>query len=183
MDVAFFLRPAPEVARDLIGASFALDGTGGLIVETEAYTQDDPASHGFRGITPRNGSMFGPPAHLYVYRSYGIHWCANIVCGPPGYGAGVLLRALEPREGMGTMRLRRGLDDIRALASGPGKLCQALGIDSRHDGLSLFSPPLRLAPASDTHDIAVGRRIGITKGVETPWRFWARGSRFVSRGG
>src|SRR5947209_15247290 len=133
----FFARSVHEVAPDLIGATLLFDGVGGPIVEVEAYEQEDPASHGFAGRTVRNASMFGPPGHAYVYRSYGIHWCLNFVCAEEGRADAVLIRALEPREGVERMRARRGVEPLRALCSGPGKLCQALGITRNHDGLPL----------------------------------------------
>ena len=158
-----------------------MDGVGGRIVEVEAYAPDDPASHSFRGENARNAAMFGPPGHLYVYRSYGVHWCANVVCCDEGTGAAVLLRALEPTHGIDVMRERRGLDDVRLLCSGPGRLTQALGISSEHDGLALDRPPFRLDPPTALPDLVVGPRIGITRAVELPWRYSVRSSPFVSR--
>jgi len=175
---AFFDRPVLDVARDLIGVTLLVDGVGGPLVEVEAYDQADPASHSFNGPTPRNAAMFGPPGHAYVYKIYGIHWCLNFVCHP---GSAVLIRALEPRHGLGLMHERRGGVAGRQLCSGPGKLCQALGIDISQNGLPLDAPPFLLQPRDAEHDVAVGPRIGITKGVDTPWRFVRRGSAFLSR--
>jgi DNA-3-methyladenine glycosylase len=177
-----FTRDVDDVARDLLGATFLVDGVGGVVVETEAYAPDDPASHSFRGPTASNAAMFGPPGTLYVYRSYGIHWCANVVCGAGGVGAAVLLRALEPTHGIEEMRRRRGVEDVRRLCSGPGSLTQALGIDRTHDGLPLDRPPFELtttraAPA----DVVVGPRIGITKAADLPRRYSLRSSPYVSR--
>jgi DNA-3-methyladenine glycosylase len=176
-----FLKRHPAlVARDLIGARLTLDGVGGLVVETEAYHHEDPASHAFSGQTPRNAAMFGEVGRAYVYRSYGIHWCVNLVCGEDP-GSAVLIRALEPTDGLEIMWERRGLSDIRALCSGPGKLCQALAITREHDGLPMDQAPFALEPPKQRADVAAGPRIGLTKGVETPWRFGLRGSRFLSR--
>ena len=175
---AFFDRPVLDVARDLIGVTLLVEGAGGPLVEVEAYDQTDPASHSFNGPTPRNAAMFGPPGHAYVYKIYGIHWCLNFVCRP---GSAVLIRALEPQHGLDIMYARRGGVAERQLCSGPGKLCQALGIDRVQDGLPLDAPPFALLPADESHDIATGPRIGITKGVETPWRFARRGSPFLSK--
>jgi DNA-3-methyladenine glycosylase len=175
---SFFDRPVLEVSRELIGATLLFEGVGGRIVEVEAYDQTDPASHSFRGPSPRNAVMFGAPGHAYVYKIYGIHFCLNFVCRP---GSAILVRALEPVEGIGQMTERRGGLSDRQLCSGPGKLAQALGIDLRHNGLPLDSPPFALLPADRSHDIAAGPRIGITKGVETPWRFVLRGSKYLSK--
>jgi DNA-3-methyladenine glycosylase len=171
-----------DVAPDLIGVTFLCEGVGGVIVEVEAYDHEDPAAHGFGGRTARNASMFGPPGHAYVYRSYGIHWCVNFVCEEEGSASAVLIRALEPTHGIAAMRARRGLDDVRGLASGPGKLTQALGIAREHDGLPLDRPPFELLERDGTPEIVRGPRIGITKAVEQPWRYVLAGSRFVSRG-
>ncbi len=176
-----FLAPVAEVARALVGACVTVDGVGGRIVEVEAYDGIDPASHAHAGPTPRNASMFGPPGHLYVYRSYGIHWCMNFVCAERGHGAGVLIRALEPVHGIDRMRVRRGLDELRLLCAGPGRLCQALGIDRRHDGCALDAAPFRLEPATGEVDVVTGPRIGISKAVDVPWRFGLARSRFLSR--
>jgi DNA-3-methyladenine glycosylase len=158
-----------------------VDGVGGTIVEVEAYAPDDPASHAFHGENARNGAMFGPPGHLYVYRSYGVHWCANVVCCEAGTGAAVLLRALEPTHGIDAMRERRGLDDVRLLCSGPGRLTQALGISLDHNGLSLDRAPFRLEPPAGSVELVAGPRIGISRAAELPWRYSVRGSVFVSR--
>jgi DNA-3-methyladenine glycosylase len=154
---------------------------GGLIVELEAYERDDPASHAHRGPTARNASMFGPAGQAYVYRSYGLHWCLNLVCEPAGTPSAVLLRALEPTRGLETMRARRGLDDVRLLCSGPGRLCQALAVTRAYDGFALDRPPFELRAAPAAVRVLTGRRIGITKAVERPWRYGLEGSRFLSR--
>lgn len=173
--------PAIELAPLLIGATLLVDGIGGVIVETEAYEADDPASHSFTGERPRNRAMFGPPLTAYVYRSYGVHWCVNIVTGPVGHGAAVLLRAIEPTAGFAVMAERRRTAEPRLLASGPGRLTEALGISIAHDGLPLNAPPFELIPRQGTPDIVAGPRIGITKAADRPWRFGLRGSRFLSR--
>ena len=178
---AFFARLVHEVAPELIGATLLVDGVGGTIVEVEAYDQDDPASHGFRGQTARTASMFGPPGHAYVYRSYGVHWCLNLVCAEAGRAEAALVRALEPTHGLDAMRARRGLDDPSALCSGPGKLCQALDITRAHDGLALDEPPFELLARDAEPELAVGARIGITRAVEKPWRYGLAGSPFLSR--
>ncbi len=177
----FFARDVHEVARDLLGASFVVDGVGGTIVEVEAYTPDDPASHSYRGRTRRNAAMFGPPGTLYVYRSYGIHWCANVVCGDAGTGAALLLRALEPTHGLDVMRARRGVEEDTLLCSGPGRLAQALGIEAAYDGLPLDRRPFRLTASSASVEVVTGPRVGIARAVEEPWRYAVKGSRFVSR--
>ncbi|ATQ75134.1 3-methyladenine DNA glycosylase [Massilia violaceinigra] len=176
-----FHAPSQEVARQLIGVVLLVDGVGGRIVETEAYDRDDPASHSFSGPSERNLAMFGPPGHAYVYRSYGIHWCLNFVCRDNGHGAGVLIRALEPLAGIGVMRERRALDDVRLLCSGPGKLCQALGVTRAHNALPLDAPPFALSPPGDPVVVVAGPRIGISKAMDVPWRFGLAGSRFVSK--
>jgi DNA-3-methyladenine glycosylase len=177
----FFARPVHEVAPELIGATLLVDGVGGRIVEVEAYDQDDPASHSFRGRTARTASMFGPGGHAYVYRSYGIHWCLNLVCARDGRAEAALVRALEPTHGLEAMRERRGLEAPRALCSGPGKLCQALGIARVHDGLALDEPPFALLARESEPQLAVGPRIGISRAVEQPWRYGLAGSPFLSR--
>jgi DNA-3-methyladenine glycosylase len=177
----FFARTVHEVAPELIGATLLVDGVGGTIVEVEAYDQDDPASHGFRGMSARTASMFGPPGHAYVYRSYGIHWCLNLVCAEAGRSEAALVRALVPTAGLDAMRERRGLEAQRALCSGPGKLCQALGITRVLDGLPLDEPPFELRAREVEPPLAVGRRIGITRAVEQPWRYGLAGSPFLSR--
>jgi DNA-3-methyladenine glycosylase len=176
----FFARSVHEVAPDLIGVTLLVDGIGGPIVEAEAYDQEDPASHGYRGRTERNAAMFGPPGRAYVYRSYGIHWCLNLVCEEEGAASAVLIRALEPIYGLDEMRSRRGVDDPRLLCSGPGKLCQALGVTREHDGLRLDRPPFELGPRQHAVEVLSGPRIGITQAAELPWRYAEAGSRFLS---
>ena len=179
-----FRAPSHEVAQQLIGMVVLVDGVGGRIVETEAYDMSDPASHTYGGPTERNAAMFGPPAHAYVYRSYGIHWCLNFVCREAGHGAGVLIRALEPLAGIGTMQARRGLEEVRLLCSGPGKLCQALAVTRELNGSSLAQAPFSLlarGPDLAGCTLASGPRIGISKAVDVPWRFGLAGSPFLSR--
>jgi DNA-3-methyladenine glycosylase len=178
---AFYRRDVLAVAEDLIGMTLLVDGVGGVIVETEAYDRDDPASHTFRGPTPRNAVMFGPPGHIYIYLSYGMHWCANIVSGEPGRASAVLLRALEPTMGLDRMAQRRGLANPALLCSGPGRLCQALGLTGSQNGLALMQPPFELLRRSHEPPIATGPRIGISKAVERPWRFGWSGSKFLSK--
>ena len=175
---AFFDRPAPVVSPELLGATLLYGGVGGLITEVEAYDPSDPASHSFPGPTPRNQVMFGPPARVYVYRSYGIHWCVNFVCAD---ASAILIRALEPTDGLPLMRQRRGVEHVRSLCSGPGKLCQALGITGDDNGRPLGASPFALSPNPGQGPFHVGKRIGITKAVDTPWRFGVRGSRYLSR--
>ena len=182
LDRAFFARSVHGVAAELVGATLLVDGVGGTIVEVEAYDSEDPAAHGFRGRTARNASMFGPPGHAYVYRSYGIHWCLNFVCGDEGIPDAVLVRALEPTAGIDQMRERRGVDDRRLLCSGPGRLCQALAVDRSHDGLPLDRPPFELHARAATPEIVSTPRVGITRAAERPWRYLLAGSRYVSRG-
>jgi len=176
-----FEAPSDEVARLLIGVTLLVDGVGGRIVETEAYDREDPASHAFSGPTARNASMFGPPAHTYVYRSYGIHWCLNFVCREAGHGAGVLIRAIEPLVGLDVMRARRGLEAVTLLGSGPGRLCQALAITRQHNAMSLAAPPFELLARQGDVDIVAGPRIGISKAMDVPWRFGLRGSPHLSK--
>ncbi len=175
----FFARPAPIVARDLIGVALCVDGVGGAIVETEAYDHADPASHSFRGPTPRNRAMFGPVGHAYVYRSYGVYWCLNVVCGIEP-GSAVLIRALHPEHGLDLMRTRRGVGETRLLCSGPGRLCQALAITGAMNAHALNAPPFAMRPG-EAEPILAGTRIGITKAADTPWRFVRQGSLYLSR--
>jgi DNA-3-methyladenine glycosylase len=178
---AFFGRSVHQVAPDLIGATLLVDGVGGVIVELEAYHHTEPAAHSFRGPTPRNLVMFGPPGFAYVYRSYGIHWCVNFVCEKEGSASAVLIRALQPTHGIPAMRRRRGLHDERSLCSGPGKLTEALAIADKHSGLALDAPPFALHARVGKPEIITGVRIGITKAIELPWRYGLKGSRFLSK--
>lgn len=178
---AFFDRSVHDVAPDLIGATLLVNGVGGVIVEVEAYHHTDPAAHSYRGKTERNAAMFGPPGHLYVYRSYGMHWCANLVCEAEGAASAVLIRALQPTHRLGLMRRRRGVKDERLLCAGPGRLAQALGLSIKHNGLPCDAAPLALFARTGTLDVVAGERIGITKAAELPWRYGLKGSRFVSK--
>ncbi len=178
---SFFDRPVLKVARDLIGATLMFRGIGGIIVEAEAYHHTDPAAHSFNGRTNRNAVMFGPAGHAYVYRSYGIHWCLNFVCEAEGSASAVLIRALEPTHGIPAMQRRRGMKEERLLCSGPGRLCEALGIAGGHNGLPLDKPLFELRARSGKPEIAAGVRIGITKAVDLPWRFGLKGSRYMSK--
>jgi DNA-3-methyladenine glycosylase len=179
--VAFLARSVHEVAPDLIGTTLLVDGVGGRIVEVEAYHHTDPAAHSFNGRTARTGVMFGPPGHVYVYRSYGIHWCINFVCEPEGSASAVLIRALEPTAGLAAMRRRRGIAEERLLCAGPGRLSEALAITGAHNGARLDRPPFALLPRSGPVEIVTGPRIGITKAADLPWRYGLAGSRFLSR--
>ena len=181
LDGAFFARSVHEVAPELIGATMLVAGVGGVIVEVEAYDHEDPAAHGYRGQTARNASMFGLGGHAYVYRSYGVHWCVNFVCDAAEVAAAVLIRALEPVHGIPEMRERRGLDDVRLLCAGPGRLCQALGITRAHDGLPLDEPPFELRARRTEPEVVAVPRVGITRAADLPWRYAAAGSRFLSR--
>ena len=178
---SFFDRSVHEVAPDLIGATLLVNGVGGIIVEVEAYHQSEPAAHSFNGPTPRTMVMFGPAGFSYVYRSYGIHWCVNLVCEKAGSASAVLIRALEPTHGLATMRRRRGVEDERALCSGPGKLCEALAITIKQSELPLDQPPFALHARIGKADIVSGVRIGITKAADLPWRYGLKGSRFLSK--
>jgi DNA-3-methyladenine glycosylase len=178
---AYFARSVHEVAPDLIGATLLVNGVGGIIVEVEAYHHTDPAAHSYRGPTPRNRVMFGPPGFLYVYRSYGIHWCMNFVCEAEGSASAVLLRALEPTHGLGAMRRRRAVDDPRMLCSGPGKLTEALGVTQAHNALALDAPPFALYARAEDVEVTTGIRIGITKATALPWRYGLQGSKFLSK--
>ena len=187
---AFFDRPAVDVAPALLGrvlVRILADGTrlSGRVVEAEAYEPGDPASHGFRGPTPRNRTMFGPPGRLYVYFTYGHHWMMNVVTRAQGHGSAVLLRALEPLEGLETMAEARGRTAPRDLCSGPGKLAQALAVDSEQDGEDLVRGRvvwLEAGAPPASSDVATGGRIGVSVGVEPQWRFWERGSEWISPG-
>jgi DNA-3-methyladenine glycosylase len=158
-----------------------VDGVGGVIVEAEAYGREDPASHGYKGRTPKNATMFGPAGHAYVYRSYGVHWCLNMVCAEDGVPEAVLIRALEPTEGLAAMAERRGLEEPRLLCAGPGRLCQALEVTGAHDGGRLDGPPFELRRRERPVDVVACPRIGLTRAIERQWRFVLAGSRFLSR--
>jgi DNA-3-methyladenine glycosylase len=178
---AFFGRSVHDVAPDLIGATLLLNGVGGVIAEVEAYHHTDPAAHSFNGKTERNAVMFGPPGYVYVYRSYGIHWCVNFVCEAEGQASAVLIRALQPTQGIATMKKRRGLDDERLLCAGPGRLSEALGITHAQNGLRLDRSPFELRARPERPEIATGIRIGISKAAELPWRYGMKGSKFLSK--
>ncbi|MEA2876405.1 MAG: DNA-3-methyladenine glycosylase [Hyphomicrobiales bacterium] len=178
---SFFSRSVHEVAPELIGATLLFGGAGGIIVEVEAYHHTEPAAHSYGGQTPRNAVMFGPPGYAYVYRSYGIHWCVNFVCEAKGSASAVLIRALEPAEGLAAMHRRRRTADPRLLCSGPGRLTEALGISHAHNGLALDAPPFELRARTEECEVVAGPRIGITKAVELPWRYGLKGSRFLSK--
>jgi DNA-3-methyladenine glycosylase len=177
----FFARGVHDVAPDLIGATFLVNGVGGVIVEVEAYHHTDPAAHSFNGRTARNAVMFGPPGRVYVYRSYGIHWCVNFVCEPEGSASAVLIRALMPTAGLKAMRRRRGVADDRLLCAGPGRLCQALAITGTHNGAALDQPPFALFAPLAPVPIVAGPRIGISRAADLPWRYGLKGSRYLSR--
>jgi DNA-3-methyladenine glycosylase len=182
LSTSFFARSVHDVAPELIAATLLVDGVGGAIVEVEAYDHEDPASHAYRGLTARNASMFGPPGRAYVYRSYGIHWCLNLVCGPEGVGDAVLVRALEPTEGVELMQERRRTDNPRLLCAGPGRLCEALAVTRDHDGLPLDRPPFQLLARAHAVEVVATPRVGITQAADRPWRYVLAGSRFLSRG-
>ncbi len=178
---SFFDRSVHRVAPELIGATLLVNGVGGVIVEVEAYRHTEPAAHSYGGLTKRNAVMFGPAGFVYVYRSYGIHWCLNFVCEEEGSASAVLIRALQPTRGLRAMRRRRGVDAERALCSGPGKLCEALDVTDRHNGLALDRAPFELRARAGKVDVVTGVRIGITKAVELPWRYGLKGSAFLSK--
>jgi DNA-3-methyladenine glycosylase len=178
---SFFARSVHKVAPDLIGATFLVNGVGGIIVEVEAYDQTDPAAHSFRGPTPQNAVMFGPPGYTYIYLSYGLNWCVNFVCQAAGSAAGVLLRAIEPTHGLAAMRRRRGVTDAKALCSGPGKLCEALAITKALSELPIDRSPIALHARSGGAETATGVRIGLTKAVDLPWRYGLKGSKYLSK--
>jgi DNA-3-methyladenine glycosylase len=179
---SFFGRSVHDVAPELIGATLLVNGVGGRIVEVEAYHHTDPAAHSYGGQTLRNAVMFGPPGFAYVYRSYGIHWCLNFVCEAEGSASAILIRAIEPTDGLPAMRRRRSVRDERMLCSGPGKLGEALAITREgFNGLPLDKPPFELRARADKPEIVTGPRIGITKAAEVPWRYGLKGSRFLSK--
>ena len=178
---AFFARSVHEVAPEMIGATMLFAGVGGTVVEVEAYHHTDPAAHSYNGPTERNAVIFGPPGFAYVYRSYGIHWCVNLVCEEKGSASAILIRAIEPAEGIAAMRRRRGIKEERLLCSGPGRVCQALGITRAHNALALDREPFELRACTSKVEIAIGPRIGITKAVDHPWRYGLKGSRFLSK--
>jgi len=177
----FFNRSVHEVAPELIGARLLFRDVGGVIVEVEAYHHTDPAAHSYGGQTQRNAVMFGPPGYAYVYRSYGIHWCVNFVCEPAGSASAVLIRALEPTEGLAAMQRRRHTKDVRFLCSGPGRLTEALGITHAQNGCALDAAPFELHAREEAIDVVSGLRIGITMAVELPWRYGLRAARFLSK--
>jgi DNA-3-methyladenine glycosylase len=178
---AFFRRSVHDVAPDLIGVVLLVNGVGGRIVEVEAYHHTDPAAHSYRGQTARNAVMFGPPGFVYVYRSYGIHWCVNFVCEPAGSASAVLIRAIEPTAGLPVMGRRRGTADDRLLCSGPGRLCEALRITAANNGMALDAPPFELFARMGAVEVVTGPRIGLTKAVDKPWRYGLKGSRYLSK--
>jgi DNA-3-methyladenine glycosylase len=178
---SFFNRSVHDVAPELIGATLLFEDVGGLIVEVEAYHHTDPAAHSYGGRTARNAVMFGPAGYAYVYRSYGIHWCLNFVCEHEGSASAVLIRALQPTAGLAKMRRRRGVEDDRLLCSGPGRLCEALGITRNQNELALDQPPFALYARQSKPDMVIGSRVGLTKAVDLPWRYGLEGSRFLSR--
>ena len=178
---SFFDRSVHEVAPELIGATLLFNGDGGIIAEVEAYHHTEPAAHSYNGQTPRNAVMFGPAGYAYVYRSYGIHWCVNFVCEGVGSASAVLIRALEPTEGLAAMHRRRRTADARLLCSGPGRLTEALGITHAHNGLALDVAPFELRERTGEISIVAGPRIGLTKAVDLPWRYGLAGSRFWSK--
>ena len=178
---AFFDRSVHEVAPELIVSLMLVNGVGGIVVEVEAYHHTDPAAHSYGGQTPRNAVMFGPPGVAYVYRSYGIHWCLNVVCEAAGSASAVLIRAIEPTAGIAAMQKRRGLTDLRTLCSGPGKLAQAMAVTIADNGLALDRAPFELRERDGEPEIVTGPRIGITKAVALPWRYGLKGSRFLSK--
>ena len=180
IDPTLYALPVTDLARALIGCTLLVDGVGGVIVETEAYHAGDAASHSFVGPRPHTAAMWGPAGRAYVYRSYGLHWCVNIV-GGVAPGAAVLIRALEPVAGLEIMAQRRGTRDPRLLCAGPGRLCQSLGISAALEGAALNAPPFTLHPREIEPPIAVGSRIGISRAADRPWRFGWAGSRYLSR--
>ena len=177
----FFARSVHLVAPDLIGTTLLFRGVGGIIVEVEAYHHTDPAAHSFRGPTPRNAVMFGAPGYAYVYRSYGIHWCLNFVAEPAGSASAVLIRALEPTTGIAVMRRRRAIKDERLLCAGPGRLCQALAVTGKDNGLPLEPPLFELRARTQVPEITIGARIGISTAVDQPWRYGLKGSPWLSK--
>ena len=184
LETGFYDRSVHEVARELVGCTLAVNGTAGVIVETEAYDAGDPACHAYVGLTERTRVLFGPPGRAYVYLSYGIHSLLNAVAEPEGQAAAVLIRALEPTESIELMRERRGVEDVSQLCSGPGKLTQALGVGLDLNGADLTAPPFEVLPPAaewDAIEVVTSTRIGITKAAELPWRYCAGGNRFVSR--
>jgi DNA-3-methyladenine glycosylase len=184
LPAGFYARPVLAVARDLIGCVVEHDGCSGVIVETEAYHECEPACHAFAGLTPRTRTLFGPPGRAYVYRSYGIHALLNAVCEPEGVGAAVLIRALQPLDGIAEMYARRAVGREQELCSGPGKLTQALGIELAENGSDLYAGPVFIRPRPSAWrepGVVVDTRVGITKAVELPWRFCVAGNPHVSR--